>query len=276
MPVGPHLPPASLDAPVSGAGAVTGLVLLEWSAGWIAAAAWTQSWSVVRRGHFRIIGWGVIALTGLVMALFGSEESGSAEAGRAGVIVFGVLALLYLLVQYSRTDVPGVVVGVGAGLVGVVALALSAGDIAGWPQALAAVELVAGAALLGAVTNGMLLGHWYLNQPGLKPWALARLTQLALAATIVTGVLGFIAAGRLINASTEGSVLGLPGFGESFGAIFFGVWVLLLGFTGAVVWMAKRCISIRSIQSATGLYYVAILTAGVSEFVVRYLMVNAT
>ena len=249
---------------MSGAGAVTGLVLLEWSAGWIAAAAWTQSWSVVRRGHFRIIGWGVIALTALVIAVFRSSDSGAAGGAGVSVVVFGVLALLYLLVQYSRTDVPGVVVGAAAALAGAVALALNARDIEGWPDALAAVELGAGAALLGAVTNGMLLGHWYLNQPGLKPWALARLTQLALAATIATGLLGFVAAGRLVNASTEGSVLGLPGFGESFGAIFFGVWVLLLGFTGAVVWMVHRCVSIRSIQSATGLYYVAFLTAGVS------------
>jgi hypothetical protein len=46
-------------------------------------------------------------------------------------------------------------------------------------------------------------------------------------------------------------------------------------FTGVVSWMARRCVRIRSIQSATGLFYVAILTAGVSEFLVRYLMVNA-
>ncbi|MDQ4145365.1 MAG: hypothetical protein M3198_16810 [Actinomycetota bacterium] len=261
---------------MTGAGAVAGVVLLEWSVGWIAAAAWTQSWSVVRRGHFRINGWGVIALTGLVIAFFRTTETGSVGSIRTSVVVFAVMVLLYLLVQYSRTDVPGVVVGSAATLAGAAALALTAGEIAGWPQALAAVELLAGAALLGAVTNGMLLGHWYLNQPGLKPWALARLTQLGIAATVATAVLGLAATGRLATASTEGSVLGLPGFGESFGAIFFGVWVLLLGFTGAVIWMAKRCINIRSIQSATGLYYVALLTAGVSEFVVRYLMVNAS
>ena len=258
---------------MSGAGAVTGLVLLEWSAGWIGAAAWTQSWSVVRRGHFRIIGWGVVLLTAAVIAFLG-PDAGLTETARSGVIAFGVLAVLYLAVQYSRTDVPGVVVGSAAGIAGAVALTLSAGAISGWPQALAAVELMAGAGLLGAVTNGMLLGHWYLNQPGLKPWALARLTQLALVATIATAVLGFVATGRLVNASTEGAVLGLPGFGESFGAIFFAAWALLLGFTGVVVWMAKRCVNIRSIQSATGLYYVALLTAGVSEFLVRYLMVN--
>ena len=261
---------------MSGAGAVAGLVLLEWSAGWIAAAAWTQSWSVVRRVHFRIIAWGVIALTTIVIAFFRSNDAAAVDGIRASVIAFGVTTLLYLLVQCSRTDLPGIVIGAVAALTGIVALTLAAGEIGGWPQALAAIELLAGAALLGAVTNGMLLGHWYLNQPGLKPWALARLTQLAIAATVATGVLGLVGAGRLVDASTEGAVLGLPGFGESFGAVFFGAWVLLLGFTGAVVWMAKRCINIRSIQSATGLYYVALLTAGVSEFVVRYLMVNAT
>ncbi|MEA2477501.1 MAG: hypothetical protein QOC87_1700, partial [Actinomycetota bacterium] len=43
-----------------------------------------------------------------------------------------------------------------------------------------------------------------------------------------------------------------------------------------VVWAARRCVNIKSIQSATGLYYVAILTAGVAEFLVRYLMLNAS
>lgn len=261
---------------MTGAGAVAGVVLLEWSAGWIGAAAWTQSWSVVRRGHFRIVGWCVLVLTALVVALFNSDGTGIDAAARTSVLVFGCGALLYLLVQYSRTDVPGVVVGAIAAIAGALALTLTAGDMQGWPQALAAIELVAGAVLLGAVTNGMLLGHWYLNQPGLKPWALARLTKLALAGTAATAVLGLVATGRLINASTAGSVLGLEGFGESFGAIFYGAWIVLLAFTGAVVWGAKRCVSMRSIQSATGLYYVALLTAGVSEFVVRYLMVNAT
>jgi hypothetical protein len=84
------------------------------------------------------------------------------------------------------------------------------------------------------------------------------------------------AASELANASTEGAVLGLPGFGESFSLAFYLVWIALLGLTGAVVWAARRCVSLRSIQSATGLLYVAVLSAGVSEFLVRYLMVNAT
>jgi hypothetical protein len=259
---------------VNGAGAVAGLVALEWAVGWVAIAAWTQSWSVIRRGHFRILGWGAVAFSALALALGGGDpESGLL---RTLVLAFLVTTALYLLVQYSRTDLPGIVVGSAAGVVGAVALVVAAGRVDEWPHALAALGLLTGAILLGSVTNGMLLGHWYLNQPGLKPWALARLTLLALIATGASAAAGVAGTGFLSSASTEGAVLGLPGFGESFGTIFFAVWILILGFTGAVVWMARRCIAIRSIQSATGLYYVALLTAGVAEFVVRYLMVNAS
>lgn len=145
----------------------------------------------------------------------------------------------------------------------------------GWAAWSAALGLIAGLVLLGGVTNGMLLGHWYLNQPGLKPWALGRLTDATLAGIGVAMILGLVFAGKLATASTEGAVLGLPGFGESFSMVFFLAWLAIAGLTGAVVWMARRCVKIKSIQSATGLFYVALLTAGVSEFLVRYLMVNA-
>ncbi|MDQ3986300.1 MAG: hypothetical protein M3280_07345 [Actinomycetota bacterium] len=260
---------------MTGAGAVAGLVLLEWGAGWLATAAWTQSWDVVRRGHFRILGYGALILAVLVVTI--DRTSLPDDPARFALIVaFAGAAVIYVLVQYSRTDLPGVVAGGVAATCGAAALVVAAGDVADWTQAVAAIEFVTGAALLGGVTNGMLLGHWYLNQPGLKPWALARLTNFSLGATIVVAVVGLAAAGKLATASTEGAILGLPGFGESFGAVFFAAWIVLIAFTGAVVWMARRCVAIKSIQSATGLYYVALLTAGVSEFMVRYLMVNAT
>ena len=262
---------------LSGAGAVVALVVIEWAAGWVGAAAWTQSWGVVKRGHFRITGW-IVAILGLLAYVAGSDafsglDSGAARA--AGVALAGC-CFLYMLVQYSRTDVPGAVLGAAAALGGLAALVLASALIRSWPDALAATTLVSGALLLGAVTNGMMLGHWYLNQPGLKPWALARLSDLALASVVLSAVAGIAAVGYLTSASTEGAVLGLPGFGESFSTIFFVAWLTTLGLTGAVVWGARRCVRIRSIQSATGLFYAAVLAAGVSEFLVRYLMVNAT
>jgi hypothetical protein len=263
---------------VTGAGAVVALVLVEWTAGWIGAAAWTQSWGVIRRGHFRITAW--ITLVLAVLALLANGEAVnevSAPGGQpAFVVALTAGSLLYLAVQYSRTDVPAVVAGGVTAAIGVVALLLAAELVRNWPWWLAALELVSGMLLLGAVWNGMMLGHWYLNQPGLNPRALGRLTDLGLVGVAASAVLGVTAASELANASTEGAVLGLPGFGESFSLAFYLVWIALLGLTGAVVWAARRCVSLRSIQSATGLLYVAVLSAGVSEFLVRYLMVNAT
>jgi hypothetical protein len=264
---------------VTGAGAVVALVLIEWTAGLAGAASWTQSWSVVRRGHFRIVAWSTVIFGVLALLANGagsSAEGIDAELQRSLVWGLALAGGLYVASQYARSDIVGTIAGGLVAAAGVLALLLSGSLIDGSDQLAAFAHLVAGALLLGAVTNGMLLGHWYLNQPGLKPWALGRLTTLALLATAVSGVLGLLSVEPLATASTEGAVLGLPGFGEDFGAVFFLIWVALLGFTGAVVWMARRCVKIRSIQSATGLYYVALLTAGVSEFLVRYLMVNAT
>ena len=258
---------------MSGSGAVLLLVLLEWTGGWITAAAWTQSWKVVKRGHFRITAWATLSLA--IMTWFANRSAGGegTQALLVSLVVLGAAG--YLVGQYLQTELAAVIAGVFTGVATAAALVASAGLFLEGSRWIEPVFLVAGAVFLGAITNGMMLGHWYLNQPGLKPWALARLTQLALISTATVGIFGLALAGRLTDAETEGAVLGLPGFGASFGFAFYGIWVALLIFSGVVVWMARRCINIRSIQSATGLYYVAILTAGVAEFLLRYLMVNA-
>ena len=262
---------------MTGAGAVAAIVMLSWSVGSIAGAAWTQSWNVVKRGHFRIVAWSSIMLVilGALASISATEGVDGASSQRLFLIVFGVAAVVYLVAQYRAEDQIATIIGGVTAAIGVMLLIVTAGLLPEWPLVLSSTGLVSGAALLGAVTNGMLLGHWYLNQPGLKPWALSRLTMAGLIVTIVCGVVGLAGAGRLVGAPTEGAALGLPGFGQDFGPAFFFIWVALVLFTGGVMYMVKRCIDIRSIQSATGLYYVAILTAGVAEFLVRYLMVNA-
>ena len=256
-----------------GAEAVLALVLVEWTGGLLAAAGWSQSWSVVRRGHFKIIAWIAIAFS--IGALFSFAGTGAWHFTSYAIGASIVFSVLYLGAQYVRTETVAVIVGLAGAASSVVALIGMAMLLEGWIAVVAAVGLIAGMVLLGGVANGMLLGHWYLNQPGLQPWALGRLTDATLAGVVATVVLGLATTGKLASASTEGAVLGLPGFGESFAVVFFVAWLAISGLTATVVWMARRCVKIRSIQSATGLYYVALLTAAVSEFLVRYLMVNA-
>ena len=50
------------------------------------------------------------------------------------------------------------------GFLGIIGTGLAEGS----PAWLAVSRLVVGAAFLGAVTDGMLLGHWYLVQPGMS------------------------------------------------------------------------------------------------------------
>ncbi len=257
---------------MNSAGAVLALVLLEWTAGWAAGSAWTQSWAVVRRGHFRITGWLVAALAVLTVTAF--RNTADSWVAMPLLAAVGIAGLGYGVAQYMRSDRIGVAVGGALGGLGLVALAIGASSVPQWPVALAALQLVAGALLLGSVTNGMMLGHWYLNQPGLKPWALERLTTLSLAGVAASLIAGLAGAGRLLSADTSGAVLGLPGFGQDFGVIFFVVWIALIVLTGVVLWGARRCVKLRSIQSATGLFYVAVLSAGASDFLVRYLMIS--
>ena len=61
---------------------------------------------------------------------------------------------------------------------GLAACALGA-SAAGGPAALAVVRMTVGALFLGAVTDAMLLGHWYLVQPGLRRGPLLQLLAAA-------------------------------------------------------------------------------------------------
>jgi hypothetical protein len=214
-----------------------------------------------------------VAWSALGLGALGYLAARAEPVPQPAALAPGIGALAYLTAQFVRSDAVGALTGGVAGAAGAAALAAFATtlDSLGAPVAVAA--LLAGALLLGGVTNGMLLGHWYLNQPGLKPWALARLTTLTLAACGLALGLGLVSAAALVRADTSAVTFGLPG--ASGGPFVFLLWCALVVFTAAVVWMARRCVAIRSIQSATGLYYVALLTAGVAEFVVRYLTVNA-
>ena len=55
---------------------------------------------------------------------------------------------------------------------------LAAAQFSGGPVLLAAARLLVGAAFLGCVTDAMLLGHWYLVQPGLPRDAVKQLVRL--------------------------------------------------------------------------------------------------
>ena len=109
---------------------------------------------------------------------------------------------------------------------------------------------ITGAALLGAVGNAMLLGHWHLNQPRLPTRPILRLVYALWAA------LALYAAATLFLAL------------RSVGAAALGAWTGLVftAFAAVLTGPVHHLVRTRSIMSATGILYLEILLCVVAAF----------
>ncbi len=150
-----------------------------------------------------------------------------------------------------------------APLVGSVGL-VAAGMAAGGPDVLAVARTLVGAAFLGVVTDAMLLGHWYLVQPKLgrgplgelNGW-LARLWPAEMAVLLwPTGMLSVL----------SGAI------DDSYGGILGWFWVACAVTTLALTFVTRAALKERAysaVMAATGLLYLAILTAFGTDLVAR-------
>jgi hypothetical protein len=146
---------------------------------------------------------------------------------------------------------------------GFVAL-LACAEFAGGPYALAAARLVVGAAFIGAVTDAMLLGHWYLVQPGLRRDALKEMV-------VWTAVLWpFEVAVFLWPTGVVQMFSGAVD--DGYDGLLAWVWLVCavstIGLVG-MTWFALRERYYSAVMAATGLLYLAILTAFGMDLVPR-------
>ncbi|MBI1900333.1 MAG: hypothetical protein HYS13_04350, partial [Planctomycetia bacterium] len=120
-----------------------------------------------------------------------------------------------------------------------------------------------GGLVLGVTMAAMLLGHWYLNAPGMKLDPLKRLVQgmvLAVAARAVVAGAGlwlFIAA-HGTPGLTDGLFLALRWL-----CGIVGLWLLC--------WMTWQILKIPNTQSATGVLYVAVIISFIGELTAQLL-----
>jgi hypothetical protein len=108
--------------------------------------------------------------------------------------------------------------------------------------------------LLGLPTAAMLLGHWYLNSPGMELGPLRRLLVLSAIAVLLQAIV---------------SAVGLTSMWQS-GITVPVHWILLrwsFGIVGVAVtlWMAWQTLKIPNTQSATGILYVAVIGVFIGE-----------
>jgi hypothetical protein len=155
-----------------------------------------------------------------------------------------------------------------APLVGVVGLvAAAAAD--GGPFVLALARTLIGAAFLGVVSDAMLLGHWYLVQPGLGR---ARLNELV---RLTTAVWPF-EVGALLWPTGVLSVLS-GRIKDGYGGILGWFWVACAVTTLGLCLVTRAALKERyysAVMAATGLLYLAILTAFGTDLVARAVLAS--
>ena len=148
------------------------------------------------------------------------------------------------------------------------AIGLIAGAIdAGGPTSLSISRTLIGAAFLGAVSNSMLLGHWYLVQPGLSREPIFTLVNWTGILWLPELILLCLPTGMLsvLNGTIDDNYNGLLGW----------FWVACVIATIGLVIVTKMALKEKeysAVMAATGLMYLAILTAFGMDLVARILL----
>ena len=158
-----------------------------------------------------------------------------------------------------RWDLAAPVIGV----VGLVAAGLGSGG----NQLLETARILVGAAFLGSVTDAMLLGHWYLVQPGLRREPL--LEQVSW-----LGKIWPLEVGLLLLPTGMWSVLS-GAIDDGYGGMLGWFWVACAVTTIALVLVTRAALRERqyaAVMAATGLLYLAILTAFGTDVVARLVL----
>ncbi len=222
----------------------------------------------------RNIGTGLMALAAAVALLFSYVRRAAGVRGQREL-------------QAARTQRVATMTGIDAGatdgvdsdmkefdprldlvgpLFGVIAL-FGAASFVGGDYALSLVRLQVGAFFLGAVSDAMLLGHWYLVQPGLGREPIRELVKWVAGLWPFEVVVYLIPIGMVsvLSGSVDDGYSGLMGW----------MWVVAsLTTIGLVIatWYALKERSYSAVMAATGLLYLAILTGFGMDLLPRALL----
>ena len=197
-----------------------------WAAGIAAGAVPIALWRIVGPGFHRVVA-GSAALIGAGALAFDPGP---------GVIV-GLVLLGASVFIVNRPLVLATTFAISAGALFVAALSAGAGLLT-----------LTGAVTLGAISNEMLLGHWYLVDPRLPRWALKSLDGAAMVGLIAD--FGILAGRGALTWSADAFVVGWA----------FVALTIMSALLITAVWFALREPGYNGVMSATGLSYLAVLT----------------
>jgi len=252
-------------------------VLLQWSTGGLLGTWVTTRHRVVGLGY----GWllrSIFAVLAAGAAVAGIAAGGSGVAavlrdGAAVTTAALASAALAASVVRRRHGLVGErsyppaadLLAPAVGLVGLFATAQTVGG----PYPLSAARLVAGALFLGLVTDAMLLGHWYLVQPGLGREYIRELVRLAALAWPLDVALLLVPTGMV--QVLDGRI------NDGYGGLLGVTWVVSALTTLALLGVAWKALAepyYSAVMATTGLLYLAILTSFGTDVLARALFSN--
>lgn len=253
---------------MSGSAGVMALVLAETVAGSLAFLWCTPLWGEVKRGYFTLSG---VLLSVLAFAAWRAAASGAIAGDDAGTwsvrltLACVAVTLAWTALQLLKANAAARVLGwlsVPVSILVLVAMAATGRQAA----AISVFELMAGAAFLGSVLDGLLLGHWYLTDRGLSRTPVNRATVIMLvavtveAAAVIAGGFGGVGSSQAFNPLLTAGALA--------------PWIALgmVGTTALVAVMVKATLRgerASAVQSATGFFYLAVVTAFTAEVAVK-------
>jgi len=253
---------------VTGVAGVLALVLAETFAG-AATFTWLSPlWNETKRSYFTL--WSVLTTLLFAWPAWFAASSG-AVAGDTGrrvtslALAVAVLGTATAGAFLLRQPLFGRVVGIVSVPVSLAVLAVMAAT--GRQGSLVSLfQLAAGAAFLGAANDGLFLGHWYLTDRKLtrRPIGRATLvlivtTGVEIAAIATSGFGGTPSSAQLNPLLTAGALAPWIAIGMAAATLLIAV----------VVRAALRGERAAAVQSATGFYYLAVVTAFTAEIAVR-------
>lgn len=139
-------------------------------------------------------------------------------------------------------------------------------DSVSW--ALRAADSLSAAAILGGSVTAMLLGHWYLNSPGMKLAPLFLLIRFLLVAVLTRAVVVGWGTWKWndIHPTLDWQDI-----------VFLSLrWIAGLAGVAITGWMARQTLFIPNTQSATGILYVAVILAFLGELTSQLLSIGLT
>ena len=253
---------------LGGPAIVLALVLGEAAVGGLAVLWLSDAWGRTRMGFFKLIGavlasFAILAWLAARAPLLNGPATTAARAGVALLISFAIATVVWQVLLWAGRLKASRIVGIAAVPIGIAALVTIAFDPAAASKpASAAFQLLAGALFAGAVTDGLLLGHWYLVERKLTRAPLARMNTLFLAGCGVA-IVGAILGRHPGEATAQLSPLLGAGALAAYLAVGLVALCVMIGL------FIRALVKEDSIQAATGLFYLAVILALAAEFAAK-------